>query len=128
MWHENLEGNKFIANLYTEIPKLINVRIAKVEIQDEGNRISISFDMPCFADKIPPKWQIRGYNTVNVHLDFFGIREVSLNSTQNTYRGNLEIQKEETGLLTVKVSGKVDMKIIAESGLIQAVEGYCNQT
>ena len=70
MWHESLDKNVFISNLYNEIPELKNVRIAQIKIVDEGDRVTLVFDMPYFADKPPKKWIDAGYNTTIVYLDF----------------------------------------------------------
>ncbi|WP_255299180.1 Imm50 family immunity protein [Bacillus pseudomycoides] len=64
MWYSNLEGNRFISNLYNEAPSLLDVRIVAVKIEDEGKKISINFNMPKFADNPPKKWKDLNYNTV----------------------------------------------------------------
>lgn len=127
MWHKSLEKNIFITNLYTEIPQLVNVRISQINIADEGDRISLIFDMPCFGDKPPKKWVTSGYNTAVVQLDFFEIKEVMIKSNSRTYRGNIEIVKDENDTVLVSVIGSVEAKIKAGIGMIQSVEGYCNQ-
>lgn len=127
MWHENLEKNMFLTNLYTEIPQLINVRIAQIKIVDEGDRMSVVFDMPHFADKPPKKWLGLGYNTAIVQLDFFDVREVMLKSNVNSYRGSIEISKDKDGIVTIDISGSVEAKIKAGIGMVQSIEGYCNQ-
>ncbi|MES5918928.1 hypothetical protein QCI44_12870 [Bacillus cereus group sp. RP37] len=54
MWYINLEGSRFISNLYNEAPSLSDVRIVAVKIEDEGKKISVNFNIPKFADN-PPK-------------------------------------------------------------------------
>ena len=127
MWHKNLERNMFISNLYTEIPQLVNVRIAQIKILDEGDKATIIFDMPNFPDKPPKKWMNLGYNTAIVQLDFFDIKEIMLKSISNRYRANIEISTDEIDTITVNVTGSVEAKIKARVGMIQSIEGYCNQ-
>lgn len=126
MWHKSLEKVMFITNLYTEIPQLTNVRISQIKIADEGDRVSLIFDMPYFADKPPKKWVALGYNTVIVQLDFFEIKEVMIKSNSRTYRGDIKIVKDENDTIFVNVIGSVETKIKAGIGMIQSVEGYCN--
>ncbi|MCO1604047.1 Imm50 family immunity protein [Desulfosporosinus nitroreducens] len=128
MWYESLEKNMFIKNMYTEIPHLANVRIAQIKILDEGDRISLVFDMPYFADKPPKKWVGLGCNTAIVQVDFFDIKEVMLKSIDNRYRGSIEIEKDKEGMIIVEVTGSIGAKIRAGVGMIQSIEGYCNQT
>lgn len=54
MWHEALDKNIAICNLYNKVPELKNVRIAEINILQEGDKVSIKFDMPSHADN-PPK-------------------------------------------------------------------------
>ena len=127
MWHKNLERNMFISNLYTEIPQLVNVRIAQIKILDEGDKATIIFDMPNFPDKPPKKWANLGYNTAIVQLDFFEVEEIMIKSMNNRYRANIEIITDEIDTITVNVTGSVEAKIKARVGMIQSIEGYCNQ-
>jgi hypothetical protein len=47
---------------------LKNVRIAEMNIHDEGRIISIKFDMPYYAESPPNKWVELGNNTVPLEL------------------------------------------------------------
>ncbi|MGG3890090.1 Imm50 family immunity protein [Metabacillus fastidiosus] len=124
MWYEYFTDNKFMSMLYTNVPTLKNLRIEKIEISREGDRLTVGFDLPFFADKPPKKWVERKYTTTFVELDFFGIQEVSIKARSNTYRGDIDICKDEqTNFLIVNITGTVEAKIIAGSGLIQ-VSGY----
>lgn len=126
MWHENLDNNIYLRKIYSEIPMLIGVRIDKIEILDEGNRISLIFDMPYYADTPPEKWKVNSYNSTVVQIDFFGIRELAIRSDNNIYSGTIEIYKNDSNLLNILIEGTVEMKLVAEVGTIQSVGGYCN--
>lgn len=127
MWHEIVEKNTFITNLYTEVPQLVDVRISQIKIHDEGDRVSLIFDMPYFADKPPKKWVTLGHNTVIVQLDFFDIREIMIKSNSNKYRGSIELVKDIDGTILITVTGTIGAKIKAAIGMIQSIDGYCNQ-
>ncbi|WP_041964384.1 Imm50 family immunity protein [Mesobacillus selenatarsenatis] len=125
MWYEHFTDNKFISMIYTKVPTLKNLRIEKIEISREGDRLTVGFDLPFFADKPPKKWIEGRYTTTFVELDFFDIQEVSIKASSNTYRGDIDICKDEqTDLLIVNITGTVEAKIIAGSGIIQTVNGY----
>lgn len=126
MWYENLDGNTFLTSMYIEVPQLINIRIAEIKLFEEGDRLSISFDMPRFADRPPRKWENSGHNTVVVQLDFFDIREITINSLSKRYRGNVEIKKDKNGTIEVDITGNLEVKIKASVGNIASVRGYCN--
>ncbi|CRK84582.1 Imm50 family immunity protein [Neobacillus massiliamazoniensis] len=126
MWYSALERTHFLKNLYNDVPELKNVRIGEFSVQDEGQIVSISFDMPYYADNPPEKWVKQGYNTINVRLDFTAIRELSLKSGSQDFRGNIEINKDESDLLQIEITGTINAFIKAESGFLQSVEGYIN--
>jgi len=68
MWYDYLDNVQFLHSLYEEVPSLSHVRIASIDIGDEGNRIKIIFDMPRYADSPPAKW--KGCNVVVIEVDF----------------------------------------------------------
>ena len=57
MWYENLDKNFFLKSLYDEIPNLKSVRIEKIELDREGQNVSLVFDLPTYPTIIPKKWQ-----------------------------------------------------------------------
>ncbi|OAS14699.1 Imm50 family immunity protein [Paenibacillus oryzisoli] len=126
MWYEVLERNNFLVGLYEQVPKLKDVRIAEVNIHDEGRVVAVKFDMPYYAEKPPKKWVELGDNTVAVRIDLSAIQEITLNSGSYDYKANIEIFKDEADLIVVKITGTVNVLIKAESGFIQSVTGYCN--
>lgn len=125
MWCELLERNKFILNLYSCIPQLINVRIVAVRIEEQ--KVSIHFNMPNFADKPPTKWKDLGYNTVYVELDFFDIKEITLKTNTGVLKGDINIEKNEDKNLKISISGDVYLELIADVGIIQSVSGYIDK-
>jgi predicted AlkP superfamily phosphohydrolase/phosphomutase len=125
MWNEHFSEDKFISMMYTNVPPLKNLRIEKIEISSEGDKITFAFDLPFFPDKPPKKWIEKGYTTTFVEIEFFDIKEVNIKSTKNTYRGDIEIKKDvEADIFIVKIIGTVEAEIKASVGLIQSVRGY----
>lgn len=125
MWHEDLDGNVFLSNLYNEVPPLLDVRIVAIKVEDEGRKISISFNMPKFADNPPRKWGDLNYNTVFVELAFYDLQELVIKSLGNEkYRGDIRIENDNEDKLNINISGAVDMGLKADFGKIQSVSGY----
>lgn len=50
-----------------------------------------------------------------------------MKTTSDTYRGNIEINNDEEGLLEVNVTGEITAKIKADAGFIQSINGYINE-
>jgi hypothetical protein len=124
IWYEYLGKNNFLTTLYTEVPQLVDVRISQIKIHDEGRRITIVFDMPCFPDKPPKKWVELGYNTAVIEVDFHDIQEILIKSFSSSYRGNIEIQRDTTDSVVLNISGEVQVKIKSMGGFIQDIRGY----
>lgn len=126
MWYEYLDDNIFLVSLYNEVPPLTDVRIAEIKLFEEGDRASISFDMPRFVDRLPKKWEKLGYNTIVVQVDFFDVHAITISSSKNRYKGNVEIKRDENGSIVVDISGNLEVKLKANVGNIASVRGYCN--
>jgi len=126
MWSDNLDGNKFLKTLYDSDPELLDVRISKIHISEEGEKVTIAFDLPYFADNVPKKWLNLGYNTVVAEIDFFGIKELSMHSSGKSYQGNIQITKNKIGEVILNIEGSVSVTAKAELGNISSIRGYCN--
>ncbi|MPM58058.1 hypothetical protein SDC9_104887 [bioreactor metagenome] len=124
MWVDCLDRNIFIKSLYREVPHLKDIRINGLSIKDEGNRVTLGFDMPYYAEFPPQKWSGLGYRLIFVEVDLFGIKELAIKSSKNTYRGDILIEKDDNHILNVKIEGAVNATIQAECGLIQRVSAY----
>lgn len=128
MWYETLERNYFLINLYENVPELKDVRISKINIHDEGRIVAITFDMPRYAESPPKKWKDFEGNTVSVRVDFSAVHELSLASSSIDYKGDIEVFKDTEELIVIKITGRVNALIKAESGFIQSVTSYLNES
>lgn len=127
MWCEVLERNNFLISLYNDLPELKNVRISEINIHDEGRIVAILFDMPNYAEKPPKKWRDLEDNTVCVRMDFSAVQEISLTCSSFDFKGDIEIFKDESELIVVRITGTVNALIKAESGFIQTVTSYIKE-
>jgi Immunity protein 50 len=62
MWYEFIDKNRFLLNLYNSVPSLLNVDIQQLNISDIGDRVTLKFNMPYYADNPPKKWIDANYN------------------------------------------------------------------
>lgn len=124
MWYEYVDKNRFLLNLYNSIPILANVGIHELKLSEEGDRLTLKFDMPQYADNPPKKWIEANYNRTIVELDFFCIKEICLNTVNRDYKGDIEISKQNDGFLHLDIHGNVQVHLIAEACLLQSVTGY----
>ncbi|WP_071460610.1 Imm50 family immunity protein [Bacillus massilinigeriensis] len=127
MWCEFLRRNNFLISLYPDMPELKNVRISEINMQDEGQIVAISFDMPVYTERPPKKWKDLGDNTVGVRVDLSAVKEISLAASSFDYKGDIEIFKDESELIVVKITGTVNALIKAEYGFVQSVTAYMKE-
>ena len=126
MWYEALNDNFFIKKLYKQVPELIDVNIYNIRTHDEGNRISIVFDLPYYADYPPKKWIDAQYKKIIVQVDFCAIQNLYIEFAKCFFLGNIEMAKDSNELITIDITGSVKANIIAEAGRIQFVKAYHN--
>lgn len=126
MWYEHIGRSHFLISLYHDMPELRNVRISEINMMDEGKIVAITFDMPFYTENPPKKWRISKNNTVCVRIDLSAVKETSLFASSLDYNGDIDIFKDDSNLLVVKITGTVNVLIRAESGFVQSVTGYMN--
>ncbi|MCM3138649.1 Imm50 family immunity protein [Bacillus safensis] len=126
MWFEKLEENFFLKSLYKEVPNLENIRIEGIHIKEEGRKVTLHFDMPYYAENPPKKWGQLGYNSISLEVDIFDIHSLEIKTSSDTYRGNIEINKNDQDLIEITITGEVTATIKGDVGLIQSVNGYIN--
>src|SRR5690625_439171 len=124
MWHKHLDNNYIISKLYDEVPEIINTEILHIQVNHEGDKLTILFMMPKYADNPPEKWNSLSYNSAIVELDFYEVEELSLTYNGKEFMsGDIKIELNDNELLDVSISGTVDVSFKAYAGLIQFVKG-----
>lgn len=121
MWWKILDDNFFIKKLYNQVPELNNVNILVIKLEGERNKVSLTCDLPYYADYPPQKWIDAKYNTVIVQIDFFAIQNFNIQYLNNLFKGNVEIKLDENELIIVNITGSITAKIFAEAGIIQDI-------
>ena len=122
MWSDCLDNTKFLYMLYNEVPLLDGVRIANISISDEGNRVTLVFDMPKYADHPPDKW--RGCNVAVIEIDFFCVSKLHISTISNTYRGDIKIERNIEELLEISITGNITLQAVVEAGFIQHINAH----
>jgi len=129
MWHKHLDNNYFISQLYDEVPELINTEILHIQINREGEKLTVAFKMPKYADNPPKKWSMLNNNSIIVELDFSEIEELTLTyNSKELLSGDIKMELNGNGLLDISISGTVDLTFRAYSGFIQSVKGIIVDT
>ena len=81
--------------------------------------------MPSYATNQPKKWQEHKCNTVIVRIDFEVIKLLDFNLKSTRFIGDIDIFVDENELINLKITGDIEVNLLAEFAFIQKVEGYC---
>lgn len=124
MWADNIDNTIFITKLYDQIPELTSVKVEKIKIDYDGQRLVIVVRIPRVVDHIPVKWYQNGYNSAVIEFHFWYISNISLLFMNNT-NCSMEINKEDN-ILFVKLNEGISLFFTAKCARIDKVYGYNN--
>jgi len=122
MWFEHLEDPRPYLNMYKEIPPLVDVRILSITFGEGRHGITITFNTPTYPDFPLDKWE--GCDIASMTIDFYGIRDLQISTTGHKYRGDITIEKNAEGLLEVEIKGSLNLRLVAEFGVISNMGAY----
>lgn len=123
MWYKEMDRVEFLLKLYNDIPNLNNIQVNKIEISEEGNKITIIFNMPRFVDNIPEKWKKSKFNVVELECDFIVISKFHIEFNNVNFRSNIFIERSNSNKLIIKIEGGINCSFISEYAIIQKVRG-----
>ena len=112
-WYELAENPRAITELYSEVPSLQSVRLVEVHLLRDGPRMTINVDLPRFPDKVPTRWKLQGYTSIQVQLDFWNVQ--SLDIAQWSTEDQVDVQIEAT------VERRIEVKVSSLQYHLQAM-------
>ncbi|MEU1333127.1 Imm50 family immunity protein [Streptomyces sp. NPDC005865] len=127
-WTSMTQNPEGLVSVYQgTVPPLVGVRIHAVSLDRDGPRLGLRFDLPEYPAVAPKKWQVHGYDTVQVELVFGGLRDVELRGFSTQLSGDIDLVRGEA--LTVSVStDSMRLSAVAESAYIAKMSAYLNGT
>lgn len=128
MWYQNVEKNTYFEQLYNSIPKLEDVTIFEIKMNDSGGRANIKIKMPFYADNPPPKWSVRNYNAVVLELCFNAIESIKIDTSSRRFKGKIDVWKDARGYVNFQINGTIKLDIVAEVCSIGDIKGYLTHT
>lgn len=123
MWYKEIDNMRFLLKLYNDIPGLNDVQVNKIEILEEGDKVTIIFNMPRFADNVPEKWKKLKFDVVEIECDFIVISKFHIEFNNVNFRSNILIERDSSNKLIIKIEGGINCSFIAEYAMIQKVRG-----
>lgn len=76
-WNE-VDQNIFFEKLFSHPVEIGKIALFSLQIENDRPSLGIGFDIPEFPDKLPNKWENKGYNTCRMGIDCHGIRDLKI--------------------------------------------------
>jgi hypothetical protein len=111
-WYELAENPLAVSEIYSEVPSLQSVRLVEVLLLRDGRRMTVKIEMPHFPDKIPKRWKLQGYTSIQIQLDFWDLQ--SLDIVQWSSEDQVDMQIE------VRAERRIEVKVRSSQYRIQA--------
>lgn len=125
-WFELLVNSQAVRSIYKdEAPSLKGVDVHSLLLHRDGPKLSIKFNLNDYPSKPPRKWDVQGFNTVQVVLSLLDLRSVSISGWVDTvYLADLDIGFRD-GLVTLIVDSD-GLKLTAEASFLdlESISAY----
>ncbi|WP_188114265.1 Imm50 family immunity protein [Streptomyces apricus] len=104
-------------------PRLEGVNIHEVVLSREGPSLRVRFDLQEYPAQAPRKWQLQGFNTVQVQLHFGGLRSVEIDGFSVQPVGDIDISKD--GMVEVVISSReTRIRAVADNVYVEKMNAY----
>lgn len=124
MWYDCLEKEKFLSSIYNVIPKLEDIQINKIELDNQMRNVNVIFEMPSYCDNEPDKWIKQNFNVVVVNLRCCNANKIVLSIDEKIRKSSISIKKSINEQISIKIDGNINMEFYAEVAMIEKVSGY----
>lgn len=103
-WYELAENPRAVTELYSEVPLLQSVHLTEVVLLRDGPRMMIKVDLPRFPDKVPTRWKIQGYTSIQMQLDFWNVQSLDIAQWSTEDLVDVQIEAMAERRIEVKIS------------------------
>ena len=124
------EDVRSLTELYKNIPQLQDVEIIKIiVVPGEDLELILTLDTSELPEKLPLKWLDRKVNTVQIELDFIGVRIINLNiDNGSNYCFRIESLRENEHIIILTNKANCDkIKFEARWAYIKNISGYTKE-
>ena len=101
VWH----GRKAVEEVYATPPTLENIDLFCVDVNRQGPRIDMRFNLAEFADRPPAEWVEAGKNRVQVKLVFKSVEGLVIRGFGWTNVATIDMELVDEETLAVRVHG-----------------------
>ncbi|MEV8586765.1 Imm50 family immunity protein [Streptomyces sp. NPDC051180] len=110
-----------LVGLFGEIPPLDTFRLRSLNVDWRGPTLTLRVDLSSFPASVSPEWEESGVDTVQCHLQFLAVEDLSLTEWEPPVRSaacTVELQ-EEKRRMRVRVTGAgVDLGFTSSDSVV----------
>ncbi|MFJ5734879.1 Imm50 family immunity protein [Streptomyces microflavus] len=77
-WADLAVQTRGLESLYSVIPPLDSVRLRSFHLDWRGPTLTTRIDLPSYPEHPPPDWSERGYDTLQIHLQFLAVDDLAV--------------------------------------------------
>ena len=124
------ENARSLTALYKNIPQLQDVEIIKlIVVPGEDLELILTLDTSELPEKLPLKWLDPKVNTVQIELDFIGVRIINSNiDNVSNYCFRIESLRENKRIIILTNKANCDkIKFEAKWAYIKNISGYTKE-
>ncbi|MDQ8706300.1 Imm50 family immunity protein [Streptomyces sp. LHD-70] len=118
-WAEFVANGEGLRAYYDEVPALDAVRLRSVNVQWRGPTVVLRLDLPRFPDRVPQEWRAGSADTLQLHLTFLAVADLTLRSWDPPTVADIAVRAEGHRRLRVAVTGAgVDLEFSCSDALL----------
>ncbi|WP_086820110.1 Imm50 family immunity protein [Allokutzneria sp. NRRL B-24872] len=99
------ERRKMVDKVYSAPPSLTDVDLFQVDVDREGPRIDMRFDLATFADNPLTEWVADGRNRIQLKLTFSFVRDLVIRGFGWENKASIDMHLHDHETLAVHVHG-----------------------
>lgn len=128
VWTDSLVDATALKAIYgQDMPSLLGINLHGIDIQRDGPRVLLRFDLREYPKQPPKKWKNSGFNRVQLRLLAVGVSELKINGLQSNCILDLNITEEKDTIRLSTDSDAMKIDIAAEHLIIDSVSAYCDE-
>jgi hypothetical protein len=124
MWHTLAQNPQAIRELFGHAPSLERFTVVALALHEDGPQFTVRGDLSTFPTSPPARWSPE-FNTVQLVLDFWGVRDVSITAWSSENAVDLSIRRTDSALIECTgVGPNTRFTVLSEWFRIATLSGY----
>jgi|GEM_PF-1980037 len=124
-WLNFIENPEKITSIFLDtIPSLDGIDLHEIILSKNSNSVSLRFDLSVYPLMPPKKWQLSGYNRVQIQLDLGTIQTLKIEGWAYECKCDLLIKKEANLIKLKGGNGSTKIEIVCETAYVQNISAY----